>query len=405
MAQLGILDGELIESADSLDPDLNQAFYDFIDQVKSEANSGGSIAVFEVPRDANGNARPNTLNKPKLFTVPVGSMTFDDICDRVLREFVEPGGSILIQLLGRKDGKRGNLLNQLIPLRRGKASENKTDGSTAGDIERLMRMMDERVARQSAEMRALLEQNRAPIIDPLAQSLAITKQLTEMAVAMSGGRAPGGSPAAQAADPNSMMNQMMQMMMTRMMKKFFDNEDGGERANPTAGILENIRAIAVPLLEGRNTEQQRALIAEKRMLAHQPPAAGHAPKAPTAESPAVQTPVTPTEENLNPPSAGEMNVKLMSLLKEALPTLISIAGTNADPEATARLALKELPESDQELNDAFYALVQEKDFLAQLAVINADVNQHAQWFEEFRAALELEFDPDKLTPAAASAST
>src|SRR3972149_12088220 len=94
MASQVLLEAELLESAYGNDPDLNAAFYDFIDQVKTEANSGGSIAVFEVPRDANGNARPNTLNKPKLFTVPVGSCTFDDICDRVLREFVEPGQSI-----------------------------------------------------------------------------------------------------------------------------------------------------------------------------------------------------------------------------------------------------------------------------------------------------------------------
>lgn len=392
-----LLEGEILQNADGDDPDLNQSFYDFIDQVKSEANSGGSIAVFEVPRDANGNARPNTLNKPKLFTVPVGSCTFDDICDRVLKEFVEPGQSILIQLLGRKDGKRGHLLNQLIPLRRGKASAS-SDGTTSGDIERLMRVMNEQRARDLADMRLMVENARPPQVDPLAQSLAITEKLTAMAVAMSGrgGAVPGI--AGVANNPQSMMEQMMALMMTTMMKKFMNGFDGGnEKPADNNSWLKDIAELAKPLLEAKTVAEKAALVREQRMLQHEKAA----PPAPAVPAPTSDTPN-------KPPAAGqeENDMKLLAMLIEMLPMLIdNVVTKDGDPVATAKLLMDGISEEDTALNDALYQLIQSPpaEFNAKLCLADKRAAQHIEWFEAMRGAMLTAFDPDTRTPAGSAA--
>jgi hypothetical protein len=383
-----LLEGEIIQGGDD-DPDLNASFYDFIDQVKSEANSGGSIAVFEVPRDANGNARPNTLNKPKLFTVPVGSCTFDDICDRVLKEFVEPGQSILIQLLGRKDGKRGHLLNQLIPLRRGKATS-ASDGTTSGDIERLMRVMNEQRQRDLADMRSMIENVRPPQIDPLAQSLAITEKLTAMAVAMSG-RSGAVGVAGVPNNPQGMMEQMMALMMTTMMKKFMSGMDGEKEKSADNSWLKDIAELAKPLLEAKAVSEKTALVREQRMLRHEASAPAPAPTESNAATPKTPGPST-TEEN---------DMKLIAMLTEFLPMLIdNFALKGAEAGDVSKLTLDNLPEEDVGLNDALYQLIQSEpaEFLAKLATMDARVKDHAEWFEEYRQALLAAFDPDERVP-------
>lgn len=380
-----ITDGEFIEGGDTLDPDLNQSFYDFIDQIKGEANSGGSIAVFQVPTDANGMARPNTLRKPKLFTVPVGQCTLDDICDRVLREFVEPGGEILIQLLGRQDGKRGNRLNQLIPLRRGKATDNKSDGTTSGEVAQMMRMMNEQRAQDRAEMRALFE-NRGASVDPMTQGLAIAKEITGMAIAARNGVVPGA--AVPVNDPNTMMNQMMGMMLTRMFKKMMDGEDKPAAPENTSW-LKDIVELAKPLLEAKAAAEKTNAAREQRLLRHE-------------AAPPVPAPPPNTEAPAKEPTIQEQNdMKLFAVLESGLPQIIEHgAAKNSPADILAKIVMDELPEDDAGLNDAFFQLIQspKDEFLAKLAVVDARVKEFPEWFESFRLALLGEFDPDERAP-------
>lgn len=384
MANMIAQEGEYVEAGGADDPDLNQAFWDFAEQIKSEANAGGSIAVFEVPTDVNGTPRPNTKHKPKLFTVPVGSCTLDDICDRVLREFVEPGGKIMIQILARKDGVAGVMLNRLVPLRRGKTeTPGASNGTMTGDVAAMLRMMNEQRNQDRAEMRELLATRGAPLVDPMAQALAITQTITGLASGLVNKNA-------APAPAESMVASMTAMLgLMKMMKGFIGGD--AEPKNESAGILENIRAIAAPLLSARAAEQERALVAEKRMLAHERPPP--APQAPVAKQTTTAA-KTPSEES---------KMKLMAMLKETLPFLVEIAINKSDPADTARMALKEIPEDDHDLSDALYALTQEDDCLKQMAVLEPRVMEHRDWFEKFRVALRDEFDPDRIDAAEAKA--
>lgn len=405
-AQSVVMEGEFLQESEQNDPDLNKAFYDFIDTVNQEANSGGTIKVFRVPTDAAGNPRPKTQGKSTLFSVPVGACTFDDICDRVVKDFMNPGEKTTIQLMATQDGKSGIRFNRMITLEKGRGEY--VNGGASGEIAQLMRLMNEQRAQDRSEMRELLSQRSVPAVDPLSQSLAITKQLTEMAVAMSGRSVPGSpgvaAPVGSPTDPNNMMNQMMAMMMTRMMKKFFDGDDGERKQDASAGILDNIRALAAPLLQAKAASEERALTAEKRMLAHErlSPPTPPAPEVPArGQSYSVETPQPQNEPPSAPKTTEDAKMKLMAMLKEALPLIVEIAKSKSAPEDAARLALKEIPEDDHDLADALYALVQEDDCLKQMAVLEPRVMEHSEWFEKFRGALRDEFDPDGLDTAAA----
>jgi hypothetical protein len=388
-----IVEGEYLDASGADDPDLNQAFWDFAESIKQEADAGGSVAVFEVPTDANGTPRPTTYNKTKLFTVPIGSCTLDDICDRVLREFVEPGGKIMIQLLARKNGERGVKMNKMIPLKRSKFTGNENTGN-AGQIENLMRMMNEQRARDLADMRSMIEQTRAPSIDPMTQALSITAKLTEMAVAMKSGTVVGAAPA---TDPNAMMTQMMGIMMTGMMKKFMAGMDGSDKPQATENNswLKEIAELAKPLLEARAVAEKTNLVNAQRMLRHEASApAAQAPPAnesASTDAPPIHTP-TPKEQN---------DMKLLALLNSALPMLIDgIVLKNGSATDTAKLLMDEIPEDDAGLNDALYQLIQSpaQEFNAKLCLADKRAADHAPWFESLRVALLSEFDPDTRVP-------
>jgi len=387
------LEGEVIEAVSADDPDLNAAFWEFRNAIEQEANAGGKIAVFEVPVDSTGMARPTTYQRAKLFTVPVGAVTIDDICDRVLRDYVKPGEKMLIQLLARKDGEAGIKMNKLITLR-APAMASGPQGAS-GEIAQLMRVMNEQRAQDRADMQRMLEQvagARGPAVDPMQQAMALTTTITNLATGIV-----SKTNAAPPAPAESMVQSMTAMLGLMKMLREFSGKDEPKR-DASSGILENIRALAAPLLAAKATQEERALVHEKRLLAHErqnPPAAPDATKTETATGPQAPSAV----KGVNDPK-DEVKMKLLAVLKEGLPMIVSLASgpKPADPCETAKLVLKNLPEDEQALNDAFYALVQDppKEFLAQLAVVCPEVVNHPEWFEAFRQALLIEFDPDKL---------
>lgn len=395
MAKLEVIqEGEYVSAAGADDPDLNQAFWDFREAIEREANAGGTIAVYECPVDHMGNIRPATYQRAKLFSCPVGQVTVDDICDRVLRDFVEPGGKIVIQLLARKDGEKGIKMNKYISLRKGKAG---SEGGVPSELAQILRVMSEQNSRTLAAIQSMAENrgNVQPAGDPMEKALAIADRIASLT-----NKVQGSSGGMMGGDANNPMNQFFTMMLTRMMKDFFDKRDAPPPDTGASTILENIRALAAPLLTAKATQEERALVAEKRMLIHE---RANAPSSAAAQAPEAQKTEPQSAPAASSAATDEAKMKLLAVLKEGLPMIVSLAKgpKPADPAETAKLVLKNLPEDEQALNDAFYALVQDPpaEFLGQLAVVCPEVREHAEWFEKFRQALLIEFDPDKLTPA------
>jgi len=384
-----ILEGTLIENEDQTDPDLNQAFWEFADQIKAEANASGSIAVFEVPVDANGTPRPNTYKRTKLFTVPVGTFTLDDICDRVLKEFVEPGGRIMIQLMARKDGAPGIKLNRMIPLRRGRATETPQETGTAAEIAKLMRVMNEERARDREQMREILLSTQRPQVDTLDQGLKIAERITALSAAANAGRIPGAQ--APAGDPSSIMNNLMGLMLTKMFEKMFrDQERPAAPASSDNNILGGLVELAKPLLEAHAAEKKESAARASMALTHQ----RQAPEAPQAAAPSQDPP-----KDTPPPTKETGEMKLHAVLTEGVPQILAVGPIpKNDPALVAKLVMDEFPEEDTELNAALYQLIQSPgpEFLQKLALFDKRVLDFPEWFEAFAVALNAEFDPDKI---------
>jgi hypothetical protein len=383
-----IVEGVLVEPEGD-DPDLNNAFYAFIDQLDAESNAGGTIAVFEVPCDSQGNPKPKTAHKTKLFTVPIGAVTFDDLCDRVLNDYMRAGDMMMIQLMGTRDGRKGIAFNRMIRLKK-PFNAPASNGGAQNDLASVLKIVNENASRDRAQMMAMLERiadTRSAGPNPMEFGLAMAERLAKIAGEL---RGPASQPSAivPGVAAGSPMDQMMQMMtMIGMMKKFFGK--GGDDApaptgNDFAEVLKQVKEIAVPMLQ--------AYTANKRDEARRLPAPPSTPMEPIPN----HTGAPPSAEPI--PNAKEENkMKLLGQLKEGMPHLIEIAEKNGDVNETAKLVLSIMPD-DPALNDALYSLVADDDCVKQLALLDARVNDHAEWFEKFRVALRGEFDPDGARP-------
>jgi hypothetical protein len=389
------IEGEVIEASSADDPDLNAAFWEFRNAIEQEANAGGKIAVFEVPVDANGMARPTSYQRAKLFTVPVGAVTIDDICDRVQREYMKPGEKMLIQLLARKDGEPGIKMNKLITLRAPATNAGPTGAS--GEVAQLLRIMNEQGSRDRAEQREMMERLARGAVtqtDPMDKALAIADRISAMS-------ARAVTPVSGPNDPNNMMNQMMVMMMTAMMKNFMKGFGGEKEKTENTSWMADIVALAKPLLEAKAVSEKTALVREQRMLRHEA-------QAPAAQAPAAQTPASPgaesnagTPKTPGPSTKEENEMKLIAMLTEFLPMLIdNFALKGAEPSDVSKLTMDNLPEEDIGLNDALYQMIQSEpaEFLAKLATMDPRAKDHAEWFEKYRLALLEAFDPDQRAP-------
>lgn len=390
MPEQKVIEAEYIPGTEGdPDPDLNQAWFEFRDEIDRQANSTGSIAVFEVPVDATGVARPKTLNKTRLFTVPVGTMTLDDVCDRVIKEFMSPGQRMMVQLLGTIEGRRGIALNKMIPLRR--ANELATQPADTS-IEGIVRLIQEQAANDRREMRAMLQEVMAarapaPSGDPFAFGMKMAEQITAMAAAVSRGGAAVAAPA-----PQMDMAQNMMQMLTLMtaLKKWFGNDqpapaDKSPDPSEFLAIVKEVGGIVRPLMESHAAEKTLQAANAQRALAHERPAETAAP-AKSDEAP-PETPLDTKEA---------LKMRLMKELAEVLPTLCSMAERKADIAKCAKLAASSMPD-DTGLNDALYTLVSDDSCVAQLAELHPPVKDFAEWFEAFRLELKKEFEPD--TPA------
>lgn len=400
----GIIEAEFIGADELHDPDLNQAWFEFQSSINEEANSSGSIAVFEVPMDERGVGRPKTLNKAKLFTCPVGTATLDDICDRVREEFMLPGKRMMIQLLGTIQGQKGIRLNRMISL----VKANPKTTEETGSIAALLKVMQEQRAQDRLEMREMIsalatrqQTTITPAVDPLQLALTMTEKLAGLAGALN---RPGGVAGAPGGDMFQQMQSMMLMMTT--MKKFFggggDFGDAPKKDDESFGaIISAVKEIAVPLLTSHAAQAQAAAAHQKRLLMQTPPPPP--PSTSTDANDIGEEPATPSEAELEAAKAAkkETRMKLISELSLALPTFVRLASENAKPEDVARLALSSMPDN-QEMNDALHDFLSEEDCVKNLGMIDAQVLPHHEWFEALRAAMLASFSPEEPVNAGGS---
>lgn len=403
MSNQSVVEGEVIEAGETYDPDLNAAFYAFVDSIDTEANGGGQIAVFEVPVDGKGMARARAT-RTKLFTVPIGTCTYEEICERVLDDFMKAGETMIIQLMGTRDGRKGIQFNKQIRLRKSNNAD-KSLAAPQSDVMALVRAMQESAARDRAEMRLMMQElltARTPAVDPMAFGMQMASKLTELASALNRPPAVPQSALVPGVAQGSMPEQMMQLMaMMKMLRSFArETSDAPASGSDWAATLKEIAGMAAPLLGAYKAKSEAEVLREKRLLAAPVTAPAPAPApdpvpsadsspmgSPAADSTAVEIPSS------NASNTEDDEMKLLMELKAVMPMLIEFAEKNSDVRQVASMALSTMPD-DHHMNDALYALVSDDKCVEKLAVLDERVTRHREWFEQFRLAIVAEFEPD-----------
>ncbi len=383
-----ISEGELITDDDN--PDTEREFNDFADSIRQDQTAEGYIKIWKVPLDAEGNPRSNSMQQALLTTVPLGTMSIDDVCNLVKRKFFRQGElRMTICVRGYQKGRRGHRFQNFLTLERENEAEAAPANSTTGDVAAMLRLIQQQSeaaqARTENFMREMMSmQLRAapvatPTIDPIGMLQQVGTMMTVFQGMFSGMMRPAG---AVLEAPDQMGNLIKQLGQLKQAQNLLgmggnDNSEGG-----ALGIIKAIGPLAAPVLQMMAAQAQNRPMRRKQ-LPKQP-----APTAPVKPAPVVEPAPAPLDPTLILPE--ESAVKL----KDALNELCDMAEQTADPVAAAGLALDLLPD---EYDAQVGALVSEPDtFLPKIKLLCPRTAQFPVWFEALREemARAYEDDPD-----------
>src|ERR1700722_2232766 len=113
-----IFEAVTVGSEQSYEDDVQAAFDNWRSGLE-DSESPGSIRVFRVPLDAQGNASHSASGQVRLGTWPVDQYTFDTLCDKMVKEFMLPTESMMaVRLIGTMTGKSGVRFNKIVVLQR-----------------------------------------------------------------------------------------------------------------------------------------------------------------------------------------------------------------------------------------------------------------------------------------------
>lgn len=395
MSNQPIIDATYIAAGDHDDPDTAADFDAFADEMRSTESSDAWITVTRIPMDAQGNARANTKHASHLFQEPLGANTVADIIERIRRDFMQPGEKGMFRVIGSQKGTRGIKFNKILSIERGK--EKPGEAPSAGStFEQMMRAMQEsqRLADERAErMISALTTRVSPSADPIDQ---MTKMMTAMGAMMGPMMAVmAGRPMTPPTSPTDDLVKLATTMKTLngMFGGGNTDEGGGD---DILSIVKAIAPMAAPALnlmaESKRGENLRLARQPKLIAPPKPIPAKVPPKTPTpgapAETVATPTPAAQPDQQTTLSEADKMNLEEM---KANLNTVCDLFDAGRAPGDIAKLVLAAVP---QEKDEEFLALLDDDDYVNNMALLNPRVEKHRALFEELRKALLAEYEPD-----------
>lgn len=388
MAGQAPIEATYIAAGDSDDPDTAADFDAFADEMRQSESADAWITVTRVPMDAQGNPRANSRHAAHLFQEPLGANTVADIIERIRNGFMSPGEKGMFRVIGSQKGVRGIKFNKLLSIERAKE---KSDGPQVGNtFEQMMRAMQEsqRLADERAErmISALTTRVSSPQ-DPIDQ---MAKMMTAMGTMM------GPMMAAMAgrplAPPTSGADEMVKLATTMKTLQGLFGGGGGDPAPDDGSLLSIVKALAPvagPALQLMTEAKRSENLQRSRQPAQLPapqkpkPAPNKPVENPSPTPVATETPSTTTEQEQNKMDLAEM--------KKNLDTVCDLCEAGKSPEQVAKLVLAAVP---QEADEDFLALLDNDDYVNNMALLNPRVEPHRAWFEQLRAALLAEYEPD-----------
>lgn len=400
--------------------DVEAAFYEWKKSF-DDSESPGTIRAFRIPHDEQGRAGHSSGNQIRLGMWPVDQYDFDTLCDKLKREYMPPGDTLMVvRLIGTLSGKSGVRFNKLVTLQR--ANQPETPGGTPknefADVMRQMQDSNERMMRLFQEMRGpVANDGNAAGMSGMMQTVAMMRVLTEpmtqmMAPMMA---ALAGRPLPPPV-PGSSIKELMETMM--LMDKFMGRRGGGGSDEPdwmkltgaVAGVAKPLLEMAAARQQAEGTRTRKSLAAPPNAPAQPPPVQPVAPTtaAPTPVTPAPARPVAPASGvDLSVPSplpAGSLaqgvnieapssqhpagDASMFAEYKKQVDALVDVARNGADPIAVANAFFDQ---TMMKLDDASYSgladIVENESFVATIGIYNAQVKEYGAFFTDLRSQL------------------
>lgn len=376
------------EITDLGDRDAEDAWNDWQEALKT-SEASGLIHAHRLPADSDGNP---LQGKGARFS-HLGSWdhqlySFEELVEKLRRDFVKPGERAHIKLTGMVKGKRGSMFSQIVTIEKAAAAP---DGGES--VSQLFRLMQEGQERNAQMLREIIRPSDVTGNQPVQSSKAITEVAKEWLAIL----APIVGPIATAiitrpARPKSDLSELVAAMS--QMRDFMQgkSDDTPEDSGTLTAIIKSVLP-ALPDLAKVLASNTRPAAAPARVALPSPVVRESIP------TPAAPSNPIPNREISGPTMAVQsqpqgVSNEMLAQIKPHLEELAALAEQKQDPKEVAKLLLSMLPES---VVDVLDNLVQAPEAFARLALLSPKVRLHAQWFEELRQALDAELQEDDST--------
>src|SRR4051812_21619427 len=88
------------------DADTEQAWNGWFEAIQN-SESQGKIRVAKVPTNEDGSPNLTSKGQVQLLTAPHDQYNFDELCNIIRKDHMEPGETMCVRIMGFRDGVKG----------------------------------------------------------------------------------------------------------------------------------------------------------------------------------------------------------------------------------------------------------------------------------------------------------
>lgn len=371
--------------------------------------SPGTIRVYKVPFDAEGKALHSASNQIRLGSYPIDQYNFDELCNKIIKEFMLPTEKqMAVRFIGSETGKPGIRFNTLVTLQRPNSTtieEHVQEKSPLGEIIKAMQQ-------SNAQMMKMLSGNSEggnSHMNQMMQFAAMQRAMMEpfmgMVTAILGRPAPVAPPAESGVGALKSLLEGLALLDDMRGPR----AAGGSSSDGVATIVRAVADVAGPVLKiaAERSGASVAVTPPARRISIAPPQPNPVPR-PSVSTSVTPPPTGPSESggvdlskpssvqanpfapgpDLSQPSQVESAVDL-SVAKTIIDSLVSSAEQGADPVIVADTFFENtMLTADDQLYGQLAELIDRKNFIGQIMLLNSNVGKHQIFFESLRCRLK-----------------
>lgn len=382
------------DDAMQYDPDLENAFTEFRDALKT-SQATGMLRVYRIPYDERGRPSYVSKNQAILFSCPVDLYSMEEIVTKVKKEFIRPGENrICVRLIGTRSGEGGIKFNKILEIEQENQSVPSPNPEIRESMADLLRAVQENSSQQMQAFQGLFERliaSKTPSTDPMQIAIGMMGAMAQFMAVIN---KPAGAVAAPAG---TLLEQIETLKALRGLATDLTGE-GGSDENTAVGVAKAVAPVAASFLDILKRSSPQAQLPPPALP--RPPSAApmvDRPPVPQASPSAESRPVvlpgdapTPPRINPNQPRGDQI---VFAQIRPQLDALTQMAAEGADPKTVSEMVLQMMPESD-EMDTALFEFLNDSKWFEKLSVMNPKIIPQREWFEKLHAAMLAEFSEE-----------